>query len=103
MSYLFEQEVCVVRRTRDEVLGQLEERLKQVQGKVLTRRLPQEVRNYEKASAGNDLGDEGGKCLLKPSCHFLFTHAVNACILPAIDTNRLLTKVKMQGPALLFQ
>ena len=103
MSYLFEQEVCVVRRTRDEVLGQLEERLKQVQGKVLTRRLPQEVRNYEKASAGNDLGDEGKKYLLKPSFHFLFTHAVNACILPAINTNRLLTKVTMRGTATLFQ
>ena len=54
-SYLFEQEVCVVRRTGDQVLGQLEKRLQQVQGQVLARGLAQQVRDHKKPATRNNL------------------------------------------------
>jgi hypothetical protein len=45
-SNLFEQEISVVRRTGDKVLGQLEEGLEQLQSQVFSRRLAQKVGNH---------------------------------------------------------
>ena len=62
-SHLFEQEVSVVRRTGDKVLGQLEEGLEQLQGQVFSRRLAEEVRDDEESAAGNDLLLNAGRAL----------------------------------------
>ena len=62
-SNLFEQEISVVRWTGDQILGQLKERLEQLQGQVLPGRLAQQVRDHQEPSTRDDLLLDAGGAL----------------------------------------
>ena len=60
---LFEEQVGRVGGAGDEVLGQLEEGLEEVEGEVLARAAAEQVGDDEEAAAGDDLLLDGGRGL----------------------------------------